>query len=203
MNERHASDPGRPVSRKTPAPRVRSTTILLVQRGGVTVLAGDGQVTLENTVVKHTARKIRRLYDGRILAGFAGATADAFALFARFEKKLREFGGNLDRAAVELAQEWRTDRSLRHLQALMLVADAQRAFLLSGTGDIIEPEDGIMGIGSGGSFAKAAALALARQTSLDAETIAREAMKIASEICVFTNERLTVEAIPPRQDAQP
>jgi len=200
MKERHDSSQSRPASRNRTAPRVRSTTILLVQHGGQTVLAGDGQVTLENTVVKHSARKIRRLYDGRILAGFAGSTADAFALFARFEKKLREFGGHLERAAVELAQEWRTDRSLRHLQALMLVADPQRAFLLSGTGDIIEPEEGIMGIGSGGAFAKAAALALARQTALDAETIAREAMRIASEICIFTNDRLTVEVIPAPQE---
>jgi len=171
------------------------TTILFVRKDGVSVLAGDGQVTMGKTVVKHTARKVRRLFDGKVIAGFAGSTADAFALFARFEKKLKEFSGNLERAAVELAQEWRTDRSLRHLEALMLVADDKRAFLLSGTGDIIEPEEGLIGIGSGGDFAKAAATALLRHTGLSAEEVAREAMKIAAEICIYTNDSLVVEIL--------
>lgn len=173
--------------------RSRSTTILLVQKDGDTVLAGDGQVTLGDAIVKHGARKIRKLYEGKVLVGFAGSTADAFALFARFEKKLKEFAGNLDRAAVELAQEWRTDRSLRHLQAMMIVADTARAFLISGNGDIIEPEDGIMAIGSGGGYAKSAALALSRHTALSAEEIAREAMAIAASICIYTNDHLVLE----------
>jgi ATP-dependent HslUV protease subunit HslV len=183
--------------------QAHGTTILLVQRDGRTVLAGDGQVTLGNVVVKHTARKVRRLFDGKILAGFAGSTADAFALFARFEKKLREFGGNLERGAVELAQEWRTDRSLRHLEALMLVSDGSKAFLLSGTGDIIEPEDGVLGIGSGGPYAQAAALALLRHTSLDAEAIAREAMGIAAGICIYTNRETVVETLPDAKEPRP
>ena len=183
--------------------QAHGTTILLVQRDGRTVLAGDGQVTLGNVVVKHTARKVRRLFDGKILAGFAGSTADAFALFARFEKKLREFNGNLERGAVELAQEWRTDRSLRHLEALMLVSDGSRAFLLSGTGDIIEPEDGVLGIGSGGPYAQAAALALLRHTSLDAEAIAREAMGIAAGICIYTNTETVVETLPDAKEPRP
>jgi len=175
--------------------QAHGTTILLVQRDGRTVLAGDGQVTLGNVIVKHTARKVRRLFDGKILAGFAGSTADAFALFARFEKKLREYGGNLERGAVELAQEWRTDRSLRHLEALMIVSDGQRAFLLSGTGDIIEPEDGVLGIGSGGPYAQSAALALLRHTTLDAEAIAREALGIAAGICIYTNDTIVLEEL--------
>lgn len=183
--------------------QAHGTTILLVQRDGRTVLAGDGQVTLGNVVVKHTARKVRRLFDGKILAGFAGSTADAFALFARFEKKLREFGGNLERGAVELAQEWRTDRSLRHLEAMMLVSDGARAYLLSGTGDIIEPEDGVLGIGSGGPYAQAAALALLRHTSLDAEAIAREAMGIAAGICIYTNTETVVETLPDAKEPRP
>lgn len=169
--------------------------MLLVQANGVTVMAGDGQVTLGDTVVKHSARKVRRLYDGKVLAGFAGSTADAFALFSRFEKKLKEFAGNLERAAVELAQEWRTDRSLRNLQALMIVADTQRAFLLSGNGDIIEPEEGIASVGSGGPYAKAAALALRRHTTLGARDVAEEALKIAASLCIYTNDRLTVETL--------
>jgi ATP-dependent HslUV protease subunit HslV len=185
------------------APTLHGTTILLVQKDGRTVLAGDGQVTLQNTIVKHTARKVRRLFDGKILAGFAGATADAFALFARFEKKLRECGGNLERGAVELAQEWRTDRSLRHLEALMLVTDGPRAFLLSGTGDIIEPEDGVLGIGSGGALAQAAAQALLRHSTLTAEEVAREAMAIAAGICIYTNERVVLESLPPAAEPRP
>lgn len=183
--------------------QAHGTTILLVQRDGRTVLAGDGQVTLGNVVVKHTARKVRRLFDGKILAGFAGSTADAFALFARFEKKLREFGGNLERGAVELAQEWRTDRSLRHLEAMMIVSDGPRAYLLSGTGDIIEPEDGVLGIGSGGPYAQAAALALLRHTSLDAEAIAREALGIAAGICIYTNTETVVETLPDAKEPRP
>lgn len=183
--------------------QAHGTTILLVQRDGRTVLAGDGQVTLGNVVVKHTARKVRRLFDGKILAGFAGSTADAFALFARFEKKLREFGGNLERGAVELAQEWRTDRSLRHLEAMMLVSDGARAYLLSGTGDIIEPEDGVLGIGSGGPYAQAAALALLRHTTLDAEAIAREALGIAAGICIYTNTETVVESLPDAKEPRP
>ncbi len=183
--------------------QAHGTTILLVQRDGRTVLAGDGQVTLGNVVVKHTARKVRRLFDGKILAGFAGSTADAFALFSRFEKKLREFGGNLERGAVELAQEWRTDRSLRHLEAMMIVSDGPRAYLLSGTGDIIEPEDGVLGIGSGGPYAQAAALALIRHTSLDAEAIAREALGIAAGICIYTNTETVVESLPDAKEPRP
>lgn len=183
--------------------QAHGTTILLVQRDGRTVLAGDGQVTLGNVIVKHTARKVRRLFDGKILAGFAGSTADAFALFARFEKKLREFGGNLERGAVELAQEWRTDRSLRHLEAMMIVSDGPRAYLLSGTGDIIEPEDGVLGIGSGGPYAQAAALALLRHTALDAEAIAREAMGIAAGICIYTNTETVVETLPDAKEPRP
>jgi ATP-dependent HslUV protease subunit HslV len=183
--------------------QAHGTTILLVQRDGRTVLAGDGQVTLGNVIVKHTARKVRRLFDGKILAGFAGSTADAFALFARFEKKLREYGGNLERGAVELAQEWRTDRSLRHLEALMIVSDGQRAFLLSGTGDIIEPEDGVLGIGSGGPYAQSAALALLRHTTLDAEAIAREALGIAAGICIYTNTETVVESLPDAKEPRP
>jgi len=183
--------------------QAHGTTILLVQRDGRTVLAGDGQVTLGNVIVKHTARKVRRLFDGKILAGFAGSTADAFALFARFEKKLREYGGNLERGAVALAQEWRTDRSLRHLEALMIVSDGQRAFLLSGTGDIIEPEDGVLGIGSGGPYAQSAALALLRHTTLDAEAIAREALGIAAGICIYTNTETVVESLPDAKEPRP
>ncbi len=174
---------------------MKGTTIIFVRRHDETVLAGDGQVTLGNTVVKHTARKVRRLYDNRVLAGFAGSTADAFALFSRFEKKLKEFAGNLERAAVELAQQWRTDRALRHLEALMLVVDERRAFLLSGTGDIIEPENGIIAIGSGGAYAKAAAEALMRHTDMSAEEIAREAMDIAASICIYTNTQIVMEKL--------
>lgn len=183
--------------------RFEGTTILLVNKDDCMVLAGDGQVTLGQTVVKHTARKIRRLFDGKVIAGFAGSTADAFALFSRFEKKLREYGGNIERAAVELAQEWRTDRSLRHLEALMLVGDGARAFLLSGTGDIIEPETAVLGIGSGGAFAQAAAEALYRHTGLPAAEIAREAMKIAAGLCIYTNDRIVLETIGPGEETNP
>ena len=175
--------------------KVRSTTVLCVRRDSHVVMAGDGQVTLGESVVKHNARKIRRLFNDRILAGFAGSTADALSLFARFETKLQEFHGNLARSAVELAKDWRTDRSLRHLNALLVVADAKGTFLLSGTGDVIEPDDGISAIGSGGPFAQAAARGLLRHTKLSARDIAQEAMTIASEICIYTNSNFTIEEL--------
>ena len=174
---------------------VHATTILAVRHGNRAVLAGDGQVTLGQTIVKHGARKIRRLYNEQILAGFAGSAADSFALFARFEAKLEQYRGNLDRSAVELAKEWRTDRALRRLEAMLVVVDKKSTFLLSGTGDLIEPDDGIIGIGSGGPFAQAAAKALARHSTLDARQIAEEAMKVAAEICVYTNTSLSIEEL--------
>jgi ATP-dependent HslUV protease subunit HslV len=158
-------------------------------------MASDGQVTFGATVVKHGARKIRRLYNDRILAGFAGSAADSFSLFARFESKLEQYRGNLERSAVELAKDWRTDRVLRRLEAMLIVLDQSVTFLLSGTGDLIEPDDGIIAIGSGGPYAMAAAKALARNTSLDARVIAEEAMKTAAQICIYTNENLTIEEI--------
>ncbi|MGE3274182.1 MAG: ATP-dependent protease subunit HslV [Vicinamibacterales bacterium] len=174
---------------------VHATTILAVRHGGKAVLAGDGQVTLGNTVVKHGARKIRRLYNDRILAGFAGSAADSFALFSRFEAKLEQYRGNLDRSAVELAKDWRTDRALRRLEAMLVVVDHRSMFLLSGTGDLIEPDEGIVGIGSGGAYAQAAALALTAHSTLDARRIAEEAMRIAARICIYTNDHLTVEEL--------
>jgi ATP-dependent HslUV protease subunit HslV len=182
-----------PIARKRPL--IRSTTVLCVRKDNKVVMAGDGQVTLGESVIKHNAKKIRRLYNDKILAGFAGSTADALSLFARFENKLQEYHGNLSRAAVELAKEWRTDRSLRHLEALLVVADAKSTYLLSGTGDVIEPDDGITAIGSGGPFALAAARALAKNTKLGAKDIAQEAMRIASEICIFTNANFSVEEL--------
>jgi ATP-dependent HslUV protease subunit HslV len=172
-----------------------ATTILAVRREQHAVLAGDGQVTLGNTVVKQGARKIRRLYNDNILAGFAGSAADSFALFARFEAKLEQYRGNLERSAVELAKDWRTDRALRRLEAMLIVLDRNSMFLLSGTGDLIEPDDGIIGIGSGGAFAQAAASALARHTDLSPRDIAQHAMTIASEICIYTNANLTIEEL--------
>ena len=174
---------------------IRSTTILAVRHRDRAVLAGDGQVTLGQTVVKQGARKLRRLYNDRVLAGFAGATADAFTLFERFEAKLAEFRGNMRRAAVELAKEWRTDRVLRRLDALMVVTDGRDLMLLSGGGDVVEPDDGVIGVGSGGPFAQAAARALLRHTSMPAAEIAREALLIAAGICIYTNENATVEEI--------
>ena len=174
---------------------IRSTTVICVRKDGKLALAGDGQVTLGETVIKQSARKIRRLYNGQILAGFAGSTADAFALFSRFETKLEEFRGNLPRAAVELAKEWRTDRALRHLQALLVVANGENTFLLSGNGDLIEPDDGIASIGSGGPFALAAAKALMKHSNLSARQIAEESMLIAGNICIFTNLSITVEEL--------
>src|SRR5829696_2409695 len=172
-----------------------ATTILAVRRDDHAVLAGDGQVTLGNTVVKQGARKIRRLYNDSILAGFAGSAADSFALFARFEAKLEQYRGNLERSAVELAKDWRTDRALRRLEAMLIVMDQKATYLLSGTGDLIEPDDGIIAIGSGGPFALAAAKALANHTTLDARAIALEAMTIAGNICIYTNGNITIETL--------
>lgn len=174
---------------------MHATTILCVRHADRVVMASDGQVTLGNAIVKHGARKIRRLYGDRVLAGFAGSAADSFALFSRFESKLEQYRGNLERAAVELAKDWRTDRALRRLEAMLAVADQDATFLLSGTGDLIEPDDGIVGIGSGGSYAAAAARALARHSGLDARRIAEVAMGLAAEICIYTNDRLTIEEL--------
>jgi ATP-dependent HslUV protease subunit HslV len=177
------------------AKRLRSTTVLAVRRDGRTVIAADGQVSMGETVLKHGARKLRRLSDGKVVAGFAGSTADAQALFGRFETKLQEYRGNLERASVELAKEWRTDRALRRLDALLIVADKDHIFLLSGTGDLIEPDDGVLAIGSGGPYALAAARALLQHTSLPAATIAEEAMKVTASICVYTNDRVLLEEL--------
>ncbi|HUL71542.1 MAG TPA: ATP-dependent protease subunit HslV [Vicinamibacterales bacterium] len=176
-------------------PHTHATTVLGLRHQGKVVMASDGQVTLGQTVVKHQARKVRRLYHDRVLAGFAGTAADGFALFSRFESKLEEQRGNLERAAVELARDWRTDRALRRLEAMMLVADPRAMYLVSGTGDLIEPDDGVMGIGSGGPFAMAAARALVRHSTLDARAIAEHAMAIAADICVYTNNRVTLEEL--------
>jgi ATP-dependent HslUV protease subunit HslV len=180
----------------------RGTTILLVRRGSQTAMAGDGQVTIGDTVVKTSAKKIRRLYNDRILVGFAGATADSFALFSRLEAKLEQFHGNLNRAAVELAQEWRMDRALRHLEAFLLATDGKSTYLLSGTGDVIEPDDGTLAVGSGGSYALSAARALLRHTKLSAKEIALESVKIASEICIFTNGEIIVEELKPPKSSR-
>ena len=171
------------------------TTILCVRHKGKVALAGDGQITIGETVVKHGARKIRRLYNDRILAGFAGSAADAMALFAKFESKLEEFRGNLKRAAVELAKEWRTDRVLRRLEALLIVADLQNSYLISGSGDLIEPDDGILSAGSGGPYALAAARSLLKYSELSAKEIATEAMRIAADICIYTNDNISVEEL--------
>lgn len=174
---------------------IRSTTVLSIRRDGHVVMAGDGQVTLGSSVMKHNAKKIRRLYQDKILAGFAGSTADAFSLFSRFESKLEQYHGNLGRAAVELAKDWRTDKFLRHLEALLLVSDKEQTFLLSGQGDVIEPDGGIAAIGSGGPFAEAAAKALAEHTQLSARQIAEESMEIAGKMCIYTNDKVTVEEL--------
>ena len=171
------------------------TTVLSVRRGGLVVVGGDGQVTLGSTVMKANARKVRRLYHDRVLAGFAGGTADAFTLFERFEGKLEKHQGHLVRAAVELAKDWRTDRMLRRLEALLVVADAQASLILSGTGDVIEPEGGLMAIGSGGPYAQAAARALLENTELDARTIVEKALAVAADICIYTNHHITVEEL--------
>ena len=174
---------------------LHGTTILAVRHAGRSVLAGDGQVTLGQTIIKHTARKVRRYHNGQVLAGFAGASADAMALLAKFEARIEEHRGNLERAAVELARDWRTDRVLRRLEAFLIVADKEASFLVSGAGDVISPDDGLLAVGSGGPFALAAARALVRHSPLDAETIAREALRIAGEICVFTNDQIVLEAL--------
>ncbi|HVS73865.1 MAG TPA: ATP-dependent protease subunit HslV [Candidatus Acidoferrales bacterium] len=175
--------------------QMHGTTVLCVRRDGKVVLIADGQVTMGDHVMKHTARKTRRLYDDKVLAGFAGSTADAISLFERFEGKLQEYSGNLPKAAVELAKEWRKDRALRHLEAMLVVADSKATFLLSGNGDVIEPDDGLCATGSGGSYALAAARAMVKHTKLGAKDIAQEAMRIASEICIFTNANFTVEEL--------
>lgn len=176
-------------------PRIRSTTILCVRRDGKVVMAGDGQVTQGSEVLKSSAKKLRRLYGGKIVAGFAGATADAFALFSRFEAKLEQYNGNLARSAVELAKDWRTDRMLRHLEALLLVADVNNTFLLSGNGDVIEPDEAVAAIGSGGGYAKAAATALIENTALPARDIVEKAMAIAGKICIYTNDSVVLEEL--------
>src|SRR6267142_6710371 len=175
--------------------KIRSTTVLCVRRDGKVVMAGDGQVTLGHEVLKSTAKKLRRLYNDKILAGFAGSTADAFSLFGRFEAKLEQFNGNLPRSVVELAKEWRTDRVLRHLEAMLVVADTANTYLVSGNGDVIEPDEGVVAIGSGGPFAVAAATALMRCTKLSARRMVEESMKIAGEICIYTNENVTYEEL--------
>jgi ATP-dependent HslUV protease subunit HslV len=180
---------------RTRGPELRSTTILCVRHRGRVVLAGDGQVTLGQTVMKRNARKIRRLYQDRVLAGFAGSGADALTLFERFETKLGQVNGNLKRAAVELAKDWRTDRLLRRLEALLVIADRETSLVVSGTGDVIEPEDGVCAIGSGGNFALAAARALVAHSDLGARAIAEEAMRIAAAICVYTNDTLVLEEL--------
>ncbi|HEY5673650.1 MAG TPA: ATP-dependent protease subunit HslV [Malonomonas sp.] len=173
----------------------KGTTICCVRRGSQVALAGDGQVSLGNTVMKHGARKVRRLYQGKVLAGFAGSTADAFTLFEKFEAKLEEFRGNLPRAAVALAKDWRTDRSMRRLEALLIVADKDVSLVISGSGDVIEPDDGVAAIGSGGSFALAAARGILNHSELEPEAIVREALLIAADICIYTNDKITVEVL--------
>ena len=175
--------------------KIRSTTILCVRRNGKVVVAGDGQVTMGSEVLKGGARKLRRLYNNKIISGFAGSTADAFALFARFEAKLEQHSGNLARSVVELAKEWRTDRMLRHLEALLLVADVQNMYIVSGTGDVIEPDSPVAAIGSGGAYAKCAAVALLENTNFAAREIVEKAMKIAAEVCIYTNENVTYEEL--------
>jgi ATP-dependent HslUV protease, peptidase subunit HslV len=177
------------------AGRIRSTTVICVRRGNSVVMAADGQVTLGSSVIKHGAKKIRRLYQDKVLAGFAGSTADAFSLFGRFETKLEQYAGNLGRAAVELAKDWRTDKMLRQLEALLIVADVNQTFLLSGTGDVIDPDEGIATIGSGGPYALAAARALMENTELTAREIAERSMRIAGQICIYTNDTVTIEEL--------
>lgn len=174
---------------------IRRTTVICVRHKGEIAMAGDGQVTIGQTILKHSARKIRRLYKDRVLAGFAGATSDAFALFSRFEAKLEEYRGNLSRAAIELAKDWRMDKALRQLEALLIVADKDASFLISGNGDVVEPDDGIIAIGSGGPYALAAARALIKYTDLSAKDIALEAMRISAGICVYTNDFIVVEEL--------
>ncbi len=174
---------------------IHGTTVLCVRRGRQVVLGADGQVTLQNTVLKHTARKIRRLYNDQVLAGFAGSTSDAFSLLQRFEAKLEEYHGNISRAAVELSKDWRTDKVLRHLEAMLIVANAEKMYLLSGTGDIIEPDEDVLAIGSGGPYAQAAALALVRETTLGPRAVVEKALAIAAGICIYTNDRFVIEEL--------
>lgn len=181
---------------------IRGTTILAVKRNGRVTVAGDGQVTLDTTILKHGARKVRRLYNNEVIVGFAGATADAFTLFERFDQKLEQYNGNLLRAAVELTKDWRTDRVLRHLEALMIAVNRDNALIISGNGDVIEADDDVMAIGSGGPFALTAARALLRHSDLSATEIAREAMKIASEVCIYTNDHITIEEIDMNDEEQ-
>jgi ATP-dependent HslUV protease, peptidase subunit HslV len=196
MKKSRLATQGTSISAAEPSPRrIRSTTVLCVRRDNTVVMAGDGQVTLGESVIKHGAKKIRRLYQDKILAGFAGSTADAFTLFSRFEAKLEQYHGNLGRSAVELAKDWRTDKYLRHLEALLLVSDKDQTFLLSGQGDVIEPDTGIAAIGSGGPFAQAAAQALADHTKLSPREIAEESMKIAGRMCIYTNDKVTIEEL--------
>jgi ATP-dependent HslUV protease subunit HslV len=183
------------MSKRNKFEKIRSTTILLVTREGKTAMAGDGQVSLGNTVMKNSAKKVRRIYNNKIIAGFAGATADAFSLLAKFEIKLEQFQGQLERAAIELSKDWRTDKYLRHLEAMMIVADEKHSFLLSGTGDVIASDDGLLAIGSGSMYALAAARALLAHTALSAKEIAEESLKIAGEICIYTNTNIIVEEI--------
>ncbi|MDX6384584.1 MAG: ATP-dependent HslUV protease, peptidase subunit HslV [Blastocatellia bacterium] len=194
-NLRTSSYSARSLMSKHNYPKVRSTTVLLVRRDGRVAMAGDGQVTVGETVMKANARKVRRLYNDKILAGFAGATGDAFSLLTRFEGKLEQYHGNLERGAIELSKEWRTDKILRHLEALLVVADDKSSFLLSGNGDVISPDDGVLAIGSGGSYALAAARALIANTKLSAREIAVEAMRIAGEICIYSNSNIVVEEL--------
>ncbi|MFZ0595197.1 MAG: ATP-dependent protease subunit HslV [Bryobacteraceae bacterium] len=175
--------------------RIRSTTILAVRRNGKVVMAGDGQVTMGSEVLKSGARKLRRMFNGKIISGFAGSTADAFSLFARFESKLEQHSGNLSRSVVELAKDWRTDKMLRHLEALLLVADEKSMYIVSGTGDVIEPDSPVAAIGSGGSYAKSAATALVENTNLGAREIVEKAMKIAGDICIYTNDNVSYEEL--------
>ncbi|HEY0159304.1 MAG TPA: ATP-dependent protease subunit HslV [Thermoanaerobaculia bacterium] len=174
---------------------IRATTVICVRRDGQVAMAGDGQVTVGNTVMKHGAAKVRRLYHDRILSGFAGSAADAFALYSRFEAKLEEFRGNMERSVVELAKDWRMDKYLRQLQAMLIVANSERAYLISGTGDLIQPDDGILAIGSGGPFALSAARALMKHTQLTAAQVAEESLRVAAEVCIYTNDKITVETL--------
>jgi ATP-dependent HslUV protease subunit HslV len=180
---------------KNSAEEIRSTTVIAVRKGALVAMAGDGQVTMGATVMKSNARKVRRIYDGKVLVGFAGATADAFTLFERFEGKVKEYGGDITRSAVELAKDWRTDRILRRLEALLLVADRKATFLISGTGDVIEPDEGVIAIGSGGSFAYAAARAYLDGSSLSPREIAEKSLRIAASICIYTNGEVIVEEL--------
>ena len=175
--------------------KIRATTILAVRHKDKAVVAGDGQVTLETSIIKHQAKKVRKIYNNKIIVGFAGATADALNLSERLEKKLEQYNGNLTRSAVELARDWRTDKFLRRLEAIMIAVDEKNMYLLSGSGDVIEPDEGVIGIGSGGHIAQAAATALIKNTDLDARAVVEEAMKIASSICIYTNDTITVEEI--------